>query len=277
MTGMLEPLRIVVMGADWRLNEVLARNLNHWGYVASIWESSEKSALPAAPVDVLLFDLDGIEETLLTGGANADALEEGRRPPARLTVALGSQGLRRKGLEALEAVLFVQKPFDIGLLRGYLMTLGRVLRGELAQPQAMPPTGEPVRVLVADDDSVLAELICAMLTKDGRYYARAARDGIEVLETCMTWSPHCLVMDMMMPRMNGYQVLRCLQARPNAERLPVVVLSALTGVEVRPEEFEHPSMAVIEKPLRSKDLLAAVERVLSMKLAGGSHGSVPVS
>lgn len=276
MTGMLEPLHIVVMGVDRRLNEVLARNLNHWGYAASIWESSEKSGLPAALVDVLLFDLDGVEETLLTGGAKADRWEVGRRPPARLTVALGSQGLRRKALEALEAVLFLQKPFDIGLLRGYLMTLGRVLRGELNQPQATFPIEAPARVLVADDDSVLAELICAMLTKDGRYQARTARDGIEVLEACMTWAPHCLVMDMMMPRMNGFQVLRCLQARPNAERLPVVVLSALTGVEVRPEEFEHPSMAVIEKPLRSKDLLAAVERVLGMRLAEGSHGSLHV-
>lgn len=277
MTGMLEPLHIAVMGADWRLNEVLVRNLNHWGYAASIWEGSEKSALPAAQVDVLLFDLDGVEEPLLPGGANADRWKVGSRPPARLTVALGSQGLRRKALEALEAVLFVQKPFDIGILRGYLITLGRVLRGELTQPHAALPANEPVRVLVADDDSVLAELICAMLTKDGRYQARAARDGIEVLETCMTWAPHCLVMDMMMPRMNGFQVLRCLQARPNAERLPVVVLSALTGVEVRPEEFEHPLRAVIEKPLRSKDLLAAVERVLGMRLAGGSPGSVPVS
>lgn len=277
MTGMLESLHIVVMGADRRLNEVLVRNLNHWGYAASIWESSAKRGLSAALADVLLVDLDGIEESLLPGGANADAPEGRRRPPARLTVALGSQGLRRKALEALEAVLFVQKPFDIGLLRGYLMTLGRVLRGELPQPQALLPTDERPRVLVADDDSALAELICAMLTRDGRYQARAARDGIEVLEACMTWAPHCLVMDMMMPRMNGFQVLRCLQARPNAERLPVVVLSALAGVEVRPEEFERPFMAVIEKPLRSKDLLAAVERVLGVKLAGESHGSVHVS
>ena len=78
----------------------------------------------------------------------------------------------------------------------------------------------------------------------------------------MTWGPDCLVMDMMMPRMNGYQVLRCLQARPDSAPLPVVVLSALAGVEVRAEEFVQPSLTVLEKPMRSADLLAAVEQVL---------------
>ncbi len=275
MTGMREPLRILVMGMDRRLNEVLVRNLCRWSYGASIWESGMEG-MPAVPVDLLLVDLDGVEDELSPDEGQGGLPGVLVRPPARLTVALGSQALRRKTLESLGAVLFVPKPFDMGVLRGYLMTLERVLHGEASAPSQTPTADEPVRVLVADDDSRLTELACAMLARDGRYLARAAHDGIEVLEQCLDWAPQCLVMDMMMPRMNGYQVLRCLRARPQAERLPVVVLSALAGVEISAEAFTLPSLAVIKKPLRSAELLAAVERVLDMKLAEGSRGSLQV-
>jgi len=119
-------------------------------------------------------------------------------------------------------------------------------------------------------------LACALLARDGCYLVRAARDGIEVLQECLEWAPHCLVMDMMMPRMNGYQVLRCLQARLQPARLPVVVVSALAGVEVRAEELAPPALAVIKKPLRAAELLAAVERVLGMMLAERVGSSLQV-
>jgi CheY-like chemotaxis protein len=274
MTGMREPLRILVMGSDRRLNEVLVRNLCRWGYVASIWESNVEG-IPAAPVDLLLVDLDEGEDEL-SAGEQSSLPGMLARPPARLTVTLGSQALRRKTLESLETALFVPKPFDMGVLRRYLITLERVLRSAASTPSQTPTANAPVRVLVADDDSRLTELACAMLARDGRYLAHAAHDGIEVLEYCLDWAPQCLVMDMMMPRMNGYQVLRCLQARPQAERLPVVVLSALAGVEVSAEALKLPSLAVIKKPLRSTELLAAVERVLGMKRPEGSRGSLQV-
>jgi len=265
----------LVMGADSRLNDVLARNLSQWGYAASIWQEERRAgAAEAGLADVLMVDLDGIEQEWLSSKADLGKPALFARPVARLTIALGSQPLRRKTLEALEAVLFVSKPFDMGVLRGYLMTLERVLAGELTQPRRVPAPGEPVRVLVADDDSRLAELVCAMLSKSGRYVARVARDGIETLELCLAWEPDCLVMDMMMPRMNGYQVLRCLRAWPGSAMMPVVVLSALAEVEVRAEELTQPWLAVLKKPLRSADLLAAVERVLGKKLSEGSRGAL---
>lgn len=120
----------------------------------------------------------------------------------------------------------------------------------------------------------MTEWACAVLSNSGRYVARAAHDGIEVLEQCMSWEPDCLVMDMMMPRMNGYQVLRCLRARPRLNLLPVVVLSALAEVEVRAEELRQPALTVLKKPLRSADLLAAVDQVLGKRGAEESRGSL---
>jgi CheY-like chemotaxis protein len=146
------------------------------------------------------------------------------------------------------------------------MTLGQVLSGEQPATPDRPEETHKVRVLVADDDIRLTDVACEVLSANECYVARAAHDGIEVLEACLNWNPHCLVIDLMMPRMNGYQVLRCLQARPTAPRLPVIVLSALAGVEVRAEEIAQPMVAVLEKPVRFANLLAAVERALALEV-----------
>jgi CheY-like chemotaxis protein len=276
MTRMQPPLRLAVIGTDSRLNEVLVRNLSQWGYEAAVWRSEQQAEEQTGLVDLLLVDLDGMDQEVLTSGWSPDEPAAPAWPAARLTIALGSQPLRRKTLEALEAVLFLSKPFDMGVLREYLMMLGRVLAEGRTQPQESLSPDRQVRVLVADDDSRLTEWACAVLSKNGRYIARAAHDGVEVLEHCITWEPDCLVMDMMMPRMNGYQVLRCLRARPRLTLLPIVVLSALAEVEVRAEELGQPLLAVLKKPLRSAELLAGVERVLDMRFAQGSRGPLEV-
>lgn len=278
MTRMQQPLHIAVMGTDGRLNEVLARNLGQWGYSATVWGGSrQQGAGQASPADLLIVDLDGMEQELQAVEDSSDETGALARPAARLTIALGSQPLRRTTLEALGAVLFLPKPFDMGVLREYLMMLGRVLSEQVSQAQEPQEPERQVRVLVADDDNRVTEWACTALSRTGRYIARAAHDGIEVLEQCITWGPDCLVMDMMMPRMNGYQVLRCLRARPRMPQLPVVVLSALAEVEVRAEQLGQPLLAVLKKPLRSAELLAGVERVLDMRLAEGSRGPLEVS
>ncbi len=276
MTRMQQPLRIAVMGTDGRFNEVLARNLGQWGYETTIWNAEQSAAGQTDHADLLLVDLDGMEQELLVNRYSPDESEALARSVARLTLALGSQPLRRTALEALGAVLFVPKPFDMGVLREYLMMLGRVLAEEAPQAQEPDDPARQIRVLVADDDNRLTEWACAVLSRSGRYDARAAHDGIEVLEHCIAWKPDCLVMDMMMPRMNGYQVLRCLRARPRRTLLPIVVLSALADVEVRAEELGQPLLTMLKKPLRSVDLLAGVERALDMRLAEGSRGPLEV-
>lgn len=277
MTRMQQPLHIAVMGIDGRLNEVLARNLGQWGHEVAVWRANaQKAGGQTSLADLLIIDLDGMEQDVLAEAQSAEEPAMLARPAARLTIALGSQPLRRTTLEALEAVLFLSKPFDMGVLREYLMMLGRVLAGEGTQPQESQSPERQLRVLVADDDNRLTEWACTVLSRSGRYIARTAHDGVDVLEQCITWEPDCLVMDMMMPRMNGYQVLRCLRARPKLPQLPVVVLSALAEVEVRAEELGQPLLTVLKKPLRSAELLAGVERVLGMRFATGSRGPLEV-
>src|SRR6185437_7428431 len=141
--------------------EVLVRNLSQWGYETTIWHNEQKADGHADRTDLLLVDLDGMEQELLLNGYDPDEPAALARPAARLTLALGSQPLRRTALEALGTVLFLSKPFDMGVLREYLMMLGRVLAEEVPQPQEPGDPDRQIRVLVADDDNRLTEWACA--------------------------------------------------------------------------------------------------------------------
>src|SRR5262249_51932365 len=158
-----------------------------WGYRVRLWEPGRPKEPEGEqePGAVLIVDLDGLEDWMEQEGFWPTP---GRAiwPQARLTVALGSQTLRRKTLEGLEAGLFVAKPFDISVLRGYLITLEQVLsRAQHPTPHHLAEEAQKVRVLVADDDDRLTTLACGMLSMNERYEARAVHDGIEVLEECL--------------------------------------------------------------------------------------------
>ena len=80
-------------------------------------------------------------------------------------------------------------------------------------------------VLVVDDDETLRRLIVETLTRDGREL-REARDGLEALELIADRTPDVLVLDLAMPRLDGFGVLAKLIEQPETRRLPVIVLTA---------------------------------------------------
>src|SRR5262245_38273676 len=91
-------------------------------------------------------------------------------------------------------------------------------------------TTEPTRVrrvLVVDDDPTLLANVAEGLNLLGGYEVTAARDGIEGLERFFAVRPDCVVVDIRMPGLNGYQLVRALRGDPKTVQTPLVVLSAL--------------------------------------------------
>ena len=80
-------------------------------------------------------------------------------------------------------------------------------------------------VLVVDDDETLRRLVVETLARDGRGLREAA-DGLDALVMIAADPPDVLVLDLMMPRLDGFGVLERLAERPETRRLPVVVLTA---------------------------------------------------
>ena len=113
--------------------------------------------------------------------------------------------------------------------------------------------GEPLRrVLVVEDDGALRSAICSVLD-DAGYGVQGARDGRDALELLRNESRPCLILlDLMMPRMNGWELDERMQADPRLATFPVLFTSAF------PPSFA-PTSRFIAKPFDLDRLLAIVE------------------
>jgi len=121
-------------------------------------------------------------------------------------------------------------------------------------------------VLIVDDDPDLVETVSMILESKG-YEVGKAYDGIEGEASIKKRLPDALVLDVMMPRKNGYQLCKELKANQATRSIPVVLLTAV-GEAVPTTTYSHAEgMAVeaedfIPKPVDAATLVAAVERLL---------------
>jgi len=93
-------------------------------------------------------------------------------------------------------------------------------------------TREPLKVLVVDDDPVAVELVATYLS-DPRYQVLRAHGGAEGIEACRSELPDLVILDLMMPRVNGLNVIQALRSDPATASIPIVTLTAksLTSAE----------------------------------------------
>jgi CheY-like chemotaxis protein len=116
-------------------------------------------------------------------------------------------------------------------------------------------------ILVVDDDPEIRETIVDLL-RDRGYEALGAGDGIEALDTLRSRSPWCLILlDLMMPNMDGWQMRQEQLADPVLSTIPVVVVSATTDVPQAASTLN--AVDYVTKPTRLNTLLETVERYCS--------------
>jgi len=114
------------------------------------------------------------------------------------------------------------------------------------------------KVLIVDDDSALRRLLRAALTARG-YDVVEATDGQEGLLAMEKEDPDLVLLDIAMPKMTGWEVLEALRERPELEKIPIVVISAL-GDEVRARGLG--ALAVLVKPFMMDRLYETVRSAL---------------
>jgi DNA-binding response OmpR family regulator len=118
---------------------------------------------------------------------------------------------------------------------------------------------ENARVLVVDDDELIRDTLATALTDEG-YVVRVAGDGRAALHTLGEWRPDLIVLDLMMPVMDGRAFRAAQRSAAVTANIPVIVLSAAHNVHVRAAELE--AAAVFPKPFDLGALLDAVESAL---------------
>ncbi len=116
-------------------------------------------------------------------------------------------------------------------------------------------------ILVVEDEKDLADLVAINLEMAG-YRATTARDGVEGLEVVRRDPPDLLLLDVMMPRLDGWGVLAALQEDPATRDLPVVMLTALSGERDIIRGHLSGAVEFVTKPFDLKQLMATVSDAL---------------
>jgi putative two-component system response regulator len=120
------------------------------------------------------------------------------------------------------------------------------------------------RILIVDDESAARAALEALLRREG-FDVRDASDGPSALAECATFRPDLILLDILMPGINGFEVCRRIKATPETRLTPVVLITGLSATEDRIEGINAGADDFLSKPIDINELLARTRSLLRLK------------
>lgn len=117
------------------------------------------------------------------------------------------------------------------------------------------------KILIVDDEIQLIEMVQMRLEANG-YETVTANDGKEGIEKVKSENPDLIILDIMMPLMDGYEVCKILKNDPQYSKIPIIFLSAKAQEEGLKNGKEKGADAFVKKPFETSDLLAKIKELL---------------
>ncbi|MDP2969939.1 MAG: response regulator [Deltaproteobacteria bacterium] len=165
---------------------------------------------------------------------------------------------------------------EAGHLKAYKTVGGhrRIKKEDLDQflrDKGMPLPEEPKgeerkKILVVDDDKIIVETIVQSLEEDEYGYEMiSASDGFEAGLQVSHFKPDLLILDIMMPDINGYEVCQKIKSNPETKDIKIIVLSAYLNDEAFKQMKEYGADACFSKPLPLEQLKYEVAKLLGLK------------
>jgi DNA-binding NarL/FixJ family response regulator len=127
-------------------------------------------------------------------------------------------------------------------------------------------TASRARILIVDDEPLNVDYLEQELEERG-FETETATDGLKALERMAASPPDLVLLDVMMPGMDGISVLRILKGDPETRLVPVVLMTALNAVEDRVRGIEAGADDFLSKPVDDRELLARINTALAFKRA----------
>lgn len=247
---------VLVIEDDVHSATVLRTYLESDGYRVEVVDDGQQAMEAARVLGPFAITLD-ISLPKLDGWSVLNALKHDPTTAQIPVVIVSIVDNRSFGL-VLGATDYLVKPIDHERLRSTLRALER--------------SREPERtILLVDDDPALRDVLGSILTEDG-WRVVTADDADAVLAAAELDRPTAVVLDLMTPRVNGFEVLRTLRERPSTRDLPVIVLTATDLTEADRTRLAHNAERVIVKQaMRVDELRAAIGGVLAAHRARGGH------
>lgn len=129
------------------------------------------------------------------------------------------------------------------------------------------PARENFKILVVDDLLENLRLLATLLMEEG-YEVRRAPDGAMALSNVPRFEPDLILLDIMMPEMNGYEVCQQLKANEQTRDIPIIFLSALDLTFDKVKAFEVGAADYINKPFHPAEVMARVKNQLRIRQQG---------
>jgi DNA-binding response OmpR family regulator len=142
----------------------------------------------------------------------------------------------------------------------HITSLGRGATMASSQPLTEHP-----RILIADDNAQGVELLEAYLAESD-YQTRTAADGEQTLRLVDEWQPDLILLDIMMPKISGFEVCKRLRANPKTRDIAVLMVTALDQPSDVERAVEAGTDDFLTKPINKAELLLRVRSVLKSRL-----------
>ncbi len=126
------------------------------------------------------------------------------------------------------------------------------------------------RVLIVDDSLLQRKMLSSIVVDEG-YEVQAASNGQEGLDLMLTNPPDCVILDMLMPEMDGIQVLEALQSK--GINLPIVVITADVQDWMKTRCLELGAQHFLNKPAKQEDVRATLKLLLTQSTTEGVHAT----
>lgn len=120
-------------------------------------------------------------------------------------------------------------------------------------------------ILVVDDNKITTKLLRRYLEANG-FDAKEAYDGIDCLEKLEEQLPDAVVLDVMMPRMDGYETVKRIKEQEHTKHIPVVIVTALNDVANQLKSIEAGADDFLSKPIEEKLLIAKVKLLSTLNI-----------
>ena len=124
------------------------------------------------------------------------------------------------------------------------------------------------KILVADDEKVNVDFFKVMLSKIG-FEVEVAYDGQEVLDKVEPFSPDLIILDLLMPKISGFDVAKILKKEEKTKEIPIVVLSAVSDVKEKVDLLGIGIEDYITKPFNFIEIIARIRNIMKAKALKG--------
>ena len=244
--------KILVVDDDADLTLVIGEHLRRRGYEVFVSNSGMdaiKKAIDLQPdlitLDLLMPKMDGYFVTKLLK----------QNPKTKdIPIVIVSAVFEKEKCFRLGIADYITKPFDSALLADTITRTEKMIKGEALKK----------KVLVVDDDPDIVAVLTLSLTNRG-YSVYNSYDGIQAIATAKKEKPDMIILDLMLPAVDGFSVIKALKNDPETAPIPIIVITGRT-IEDREKAIQLGAKEYLIKPFTMRILFEELDKILAKEV-----------